>query len=156
MLIFIQQSHLFWYFRILKCLCKALFGLLTWERLFFMCQGDSTDHITCRDREAFPTNQPHNNTHLFTEILNSYKEIHTTVAVLRNLATQGDKIFTEQLTSKERQWYKQCHKAKTTVELFPSQEWDLITRVTYYSSSSQSLFLKCINWTRLSLNSLPI
>lgn len=68
-----------------------------------MCQGDSTDHITCRDREAFPTNQPHNNTHLFTEILNSYKEIHTTVTVLRNLATQGDKIFTEQLTSKERQ-----------------------------------------------------
>lgn len=45
----------------------------------FICQGDSTNHIICRGRGVFPTNQPHNNNkHLFISALGTATNIYKT------------------------------------------------------------------------------
>lgn len=67
-----------------------------WITYALVCQGGSTNHIICRGRGVFPTNQPHdNNKYLFISALGTATKRYKTQFLFQEPYTQEDKIFTD-------------------------------------------------------------
>lgn len=95
MLIFIQWSHLFWYCKILKCLCKALFGLLTHLWVFFICKLTVQIKLFAEVGKSFPQISLTTTTNIYLfQLLEQLQAYIRHSFCFKNLITQEDKIFT--------------------------------------------------------------